>query len=211
MKPFRELAPVVAEMVSPMPYTALNTAFDPIFPKGVRSYWKGAFVAELTDEAIAAHLEHGPKVPEVSASMHLYPINGACHDIASDDTAFAYRDATFAMVIVAAWQDSGADESRIRWVRDYYNAVAPHSETGGYVNFMGADDQGKVQDNYGANYQRLVAVKQHYEQRGQLTTERALIDDNGDGKGREANSPSATAFNLVIRLRGCVKLSCSSG
>ena len=30
------------------------------------------------------------------------------------------------------------------------------------------------------------AVKQHYEQRGQLTTERALLDDNGDGKGREA-------------------------
>ena len=33
-----------------------------------------------------------------------------------------------------------------------------------------------------------VAVKQHYEQRGQLTTERALIDDNGDGKGREASA-----------------------
>lgn len=32
------------------------------------------------------------------------------------------------------------------------------------------------------------AVKQHYEQRGQLTTERALIDDNGDGKGREASA-----------------------
>jgi len=163
MRPFRELAPVVAEMVSPMPYPALNGAFDPIFPKGIRSYWKGAFVTELTDEAIAAHLEHGPKVSEVSATMHLYPINGACHDIASDDTAFAYRDATFAMVIVAAWQDSDADESRITWVRDYYNAVAPHSETGGYVNFMGADDQGKVQDNYGANYQRLVAVKRTYD------------------------------------------------
>src|SRR5207245_11115963 len=117
---------------------------------------------ELTDEAIAAHLEHGPKVPELRATMHLYPINGACHDIASDDTAFAYRDATFAMVIVAAWQDSDADESRITWVRDYYNAVAPHSETGGYVNFMGADDQGKGQDNYGAHYQRLVAVNGTY-------------------------------------------------
>ena len=32
------------------------------------------------------------------------------------------------------------------------------------------------------------AVKQHYEQRGQLATERALIDDNGDGKGREASA-----------------------
>ncbi len=92
--PFRDLAPVVAERVSPMPYPALNGAFDPIFPEGIRSYWRGAFVAELTAEAIAAHLKHGPKVPEVSATMHLYPINGACHDVASGDTAFAYRDAT---------------------------------------------------------------------------------------------------------------------
>ena len=32
------------------------------------------------------------------------------------------------------------------------------------------------------------AVKQHYEQKGQLATERAVIDDNGDGKGREASA-----------------------
>lgn len=30
------------------------------------------------------------------------------------------------------------------------------------------------------------AVKQHFEQRGQLLTEHAVIDDNGDGKGRQA-------------------------
>ncbi len=33
------------------------------------------------------------------------------------------------------------------------------------------------------------SVKQHYEQRGQLVTERAIIDDNGDGVGREAEAP----------------------
>jgi hypothetical protein len=33
------------------------------------------------------------------------------------------------------------------------------------------------------------AVKQHYEQRGQLATERAVFDDNGDGVGREAEAP----------------------
>jgi hypothetical protein len=34
-------------------------------------------------------------------------------------------------------------------------------------------------------------VKQHYEQRGQLSTERPLIDDDGDGTGREAGAPGA--------------------
>ena len=81
MKPFRDVAPVVAEMAGPMPYPALNGAFDALFPKGIRSYWKGSFVTELTDAAIEAHVQHGPTVPEVSATMHLYPINGACHDV----------------------------------------------------------------------------------------------------------------------------------
>ena len=163
MKPFRDLAPRVGEMVGPMPYPALNAAFDPFFPQGIRSYWKGSFVTELTDEAIEQHLVHGPKVPEVSATMHLYPINGACHDVAAGDTAFAYRDATFAMVLVAAWPDAADDASRIGWVRDYYDAVAPHSEEGGYINFMAADDLGKVKANYGANYERLVSVKRSYD------------------------------------------------
>jgi hypothetical protein len=34
-----------------------------------------------------------------------------------------------------------------------------------------------------------VAVKQHYEKRGQLLTERAVFDDNGDRLGREAEAP----------------------
>lgn len=163
MKPFRDLAPVVAEMVGPMPYPALNGAFDELFPKGIRSYWKGSFVTELTDAAIEAHLAHGPKVPEVSAGMHLYPINGACHRVGTDETAFAYRDATFATVIACAWQDPAVDAERIAWVRDYYRAIAPHSEPGGYVNFMADDDHDRVRDNYRDNYRRLVGVKRAYD------------------------------------------------
>jgi FAD/FMN-containing dehydrogenase len=163
MRPFRDLAPVVAEMVGPMPYPALNAAFDPIFPKGIRSYWKGSFVTELSDAAIDQHLVYGPKVPEVSATMHLYPINGACHRVGPDETAFAYRNATFAMVIVAAWQDPAVDRDRIQWVRDYYNATAPYSERGGYINFMADDDQFRVNDNYGAHFKRLTEVKRTYD------------------------------------------------
>jgi FAD/FMN-containing dehydrogenase len=163
MKPFRDLAPVVAEMVGPMPYPALNSAFDALYPKGIRAYWKGNFVTELTDPAIEAHLAHGPKVPEVSATMHLYPINGACHRVDATDTAFAYRDANFATVILASWSDPAVDAERIQWVRDYYDATAPHSEPGGYVNFMDDDDQSRIRDNYKANYDRLVAVKGTYD------------------------------------------------
>jgi hypothetical protein len=58
-----QLALVVAEMVSPMPYTALNGAFDPHLPEGHPQLLEGAFVAELTDEAIAAHLESHRRCP----------------------------------------------------------------------------------------------------------------------------------------------------
>ena len=163
MKPFRDVAPVVAEMAGPMPYPALNGAFDALFPKGIRSYWKGSFVTELTDAAIEAHVQHGSAVPEVSATMHLYPINGACHDVGPEDTAFAYRNANFATVILCAWHDPALDAERIQWVRDYYAAIAPYSEAGGYVNFMSDDDQSKVKDNYGANYARLTQVKRAYD------------------------------------------------
>ena len=163
MAPFRDFAPRAAEMVAPMPYPALNAAFDGLFPKGMRSYWKGSYVTELTDPAIDAHVTHGPQVPGVSATMHLYPINGAAGRVDGDATAFSYRSATFAPVIVAAWQDPAEDQSHIQWVRDYYEAIAPHSEPGGYINFMSEDDQGRAPDNYGTNYPRLVEIKQAYD------------------------------------------------
>lgn len=162
-KPFHEVAEVKAEMVGPIPFPAINAAFDGLFPKGLRQYWKGNYVKDLTDEAIAVHMEHGPKAPTVSSTMHLYPIDGACHRVASDATAFGHRDDNWAMVIVAGWDDPNSDEANVKWVRDYSDAIAPHSQEGGYVNFMYADDDNRVPANYGANYGRLVEIKRKYD------------------------------------------------
>jgi FAD/FMN-containing dehydrogenase len=120
-------------------------------------------VKELTDEAIEAHLEHGPKVPVVNSTVHIYPINGACNRVAPDATAFAHRDAMFATVIAGMWPDPTDNEANIQWVRDYYDATAPLSEEGGYVNFMSGDDQGRIKANYGDSYDRLVEVKRKYD------------------------------------------------
>jgi FAD/FMN-containing dehydrogenase len=163
MKPFRDLAPVVAEMVGPMPYPAMNSAFDTLYPKGIRAYWKGNFVKEVSDELINQHLIYGPKVPEVSATMHMYPINGACHRVGPDETAFAYRDATFATVILDSWHDPSLDKERIQWVRDYSDATAPHSEPGGYINFMADDDIDRIPENYRGHFTRLTEIKRAYD------------------------------------------------
>jgi FAD/FMN-containing dehydrogenase len=163
LEPLHEIAPVVAEHVGPMPYPALNSAFDALVPAGLQHYWKANFVTELTDEAIEAHLVHGPKVPVVNSTVHIYPINGACHRVASDATAFAYRDANFATVIAGMWPDPADNEANTQWVRDFYDATAPLSEEGGYINFMAADDQDRIRANYRGNYDRLVEVKRSYD------------------------------------------------
>lgn len=163
LKPFHDVAPVVAEMVGPMPYPALNSAFDALYPPGLQHYWKANFVKDLTDDAIKAHVEHGTKVPAMTSTMHIYPINGACHKVAPDQTAFAYRDANFATVIAGMWPDPSQNAANIKWVRDYYSATAPLSESGGYINFMSDDDQSRIKDNYKGNYKRLVDVKRKYD------------------------------------------------
>src|SRR5712692_3075467 len=89
-KPFHDVAPVVAEFVGPAPYPALNSAFDALVPAGLQHYWKASFVEEHTDEAVAAHVQHGPDVPVVNSTGHIYPINAACHDGAPVETACEY-------------------------------------------------------------------------------------------------------------------------
>jgi len=154
---------VVAAHVGPMPYPALNSAFDGLVPPGLQHYWKAVFAKDLSDGAIGAHLEHGPKIPAVNSTMHIYPINGAVHDVAPDATAFGHRDAKYAMVIAGMWPDSTQNEANVQWVRDYYKALAPHAEEGGYINFAAGDDMNRVRANFGRNYDRLCEAKTKYD------------------------------------------------
>jgi FAD/FMN-containing dehydrogenase len=161
--PIRDLGERVGELVAPMPYPAVNSLFDELDPPGLQNYWKGSFATELTDGAIDAHLEYGPQIPTMNCAMHIYPVNGAASRVSSDATAYAYRDAKFATVIAGLWPDPADNEKNISWVRAYYKALEPHSSLGGYINFMDADDQERITDNYKANYERLVSIKRKYD------------------------------------------------
>ena len=164
LKPFHDVAPVVAEFVGPMPYPALNSAFDALVPPGLQHYWKASFVKELTDDGIAAHAQHGPDIPVVNSTMHIYPINGAAHRVAPDATAFAYRDANFATVIAGMWPDPsterGEHEVGARLLRRRRRRTP---KTAGYVNFMADDDQDRIKANYKGNYDRLVEIKRKFD------------------------------------------------
>lgn len=160
LEPLRTAGPVVGEHVGRMPYPTLQCAFDALLPPGLYSYWKSDFAEGLSDEAIAVHLEHGAGVPNVHSGMHIYPLDGAVQDVDPDETAFGVRDARFAVNIVGLWPDAADTEANTAWVREYYEAVHPYAGyEGGYTNFMEAEDQARVRENYGPTYDRLARVK----------------------------------------------------
>jgi len=127
-------------------------------------YWKGAYVKELTDKAIDVHLEWIGKAPSELSLMHLYPIDGAIHKLASGDTAWSCRNATWSMVIAAIDPAPAKAAELKRWGRSYWEAINPHTTGGAYVNFMMDDEvDGRLKATYGSNFERLTAVKRKYD------------------------------------------------
>jgi FAD/FMN-containing dehydrogenase len=158
--------PPLLDWTGPMPYPVLPSMFDALYPPGLRWYWKADFLNELPDEAIARHVEFGSQLPTPLSTMHLYPIDGAAGRVARDSTAWNYRDATWAEVIVGVSPDSADDERTIPWTRSYWSATHPHSAGGAYVNMMmDAADEGpdRVRASYGPNYDRLAQIKAKYD------------------------------------------------
>lgn len=149
--------------VQPMPFPALQTAFDALYPKGDQWYWRADFVNEIPDEAVAAHARFGPEMPSGQSTMHLYPIDGAAHDAGNSDTAWAYRDANWGSVFAGVDPDPGNAAAIRDWSVDYFEALHPYSAGGAYVNMMMDEGQERVKASYGDNYERLTRIKAEYD------------------------------------------------
>jgi FAD binding domain/Berberine and berberine like len=163
LSPVRDVGTPLLHGVGPAPFPAVQSLFDPIYPPGLQWYWRADFVNEITDAAIAVHQEWGAKLPTPHSTMHMYPIDGAPHDIGPSDTAWSYRDATWAEVIVGVDPDP-ANAALIRdWTVDYWEATHPHSAGGAYVNFMMEEGHDRVRATYRGNYDRLATVKAVYD------------------------------------------------
>jgi len=162
-QPIREFGPPAMYGIQPMPYPALQGAFDALYPPGLQWYWKGDFVNELTDEAIALHVKHGYEMPTMHSTMHLYPIDGKTHQVGTDETPWDYRRAKWSKVIAGVDPDPENTEAITAWAKEYWEALHPHSAGGAYVNFMMDEGEDRVKATYGSNYERLAAIKQKYD------------------------------------------------
>ena len=163
MAPIRAAMPAALDFVGPIPHPALQSFFDGLYPPGLQWYWKADFFTELSDDAIAVHVKHGPTNPNMFSSMHLYPIDGVAGRVANADTAWANRDAKFAEVIIGVDPDPANKDAVTKWARDYWVAVHPFSTGAAYVNFMMEEGDERIAATYGANHARLAAVKRSYD------------------------------------------------
>jgi len=160
--PMRALGPVI-DFAGEIPWPALQSMFDALYPAGLQWYWKADFFRELDDRAIELHTKYGAQLPTMHSTMHLYPINGAAHRASAQDMAFSYRDATFSEVIVGVDPDPTNNERMIAWARDYWLALHPHSAGGGYINMMMDEGEDTVKAAYRDNYARLAHIKAAYD------------------------------------------------
>jgi FAD/FMN-containing dehydrogenase len=162
LSPFLERDPTFAH-VGLVPFPAVQALFDPLYPSGYQWYWRADFVRELTDEAIDSHAEFSARMPSALSTMHLYPIDGAVHRVAPEDTAFRFRDVKWSEVIIGIDPDPARAKEITQWTKDYHDAVHPYGAGAAYVNFLMNEGEDRVKATYGENYARLTDVKRRYD------------------------------------------------
>jgi len=162
-QPIRKFRAPKFELMGPMPYFALQSMFDAIYPAGLQWYWRGDFIDQIPDAAVSAHLKFGEQLPTLHSTMHLYPIDGAASRVDRHETAFSYRDAKWSMVIVGVDPDPVNAGKITQWTKDYWAALHPYSMGGAYVNFMMDEGVDRIKATYRDNYDRLVEIKRKYD------------------------------------------------
>jgi hypothetical protein len=162
-RPVRQFRAPKFELMGRMPYPALQSMFDGIYPPGLQWYWRGDFLSQIPDAAIEVHLKYGQQLPTLQSTMHIYPTDGAVSRVGRHETAFSYRDAKWSMVIVGVDSEPANAEKITTWTKDYWVALHPFSLGGAYVNFMMEEGIDRVKATYRDNYDRLLETKRKYD------------------------------------------------
>lgn len=156
--------PPIVDQTGVMPYPAIQSALDPMFPAGPSVYWRSHFLSALPAEAIAAIVSHFERVPSPLTVVLIEQLGGAVSRVSSDATAFDHREARYNVAIIGRWVDPSEAEACRTWTRSLWDALRPFA-AGVYVNYLGAgEDETRVRDAYSPDkYARLQAVKRQFD------------------------------------------------
>jgi FAD/FMN-containing dehydrogenase len=161
VKPFREVAEPIADLLGPMPYTVMQSLLDPLWAKGIHAYFKGANLTGLDDGLIERLVEHHLAGPGPQADIHIHQMGGAVGRNGAG-SSFPDRSMPFLVNAVTGWHDPALADAHIAWARGVVDSAAEFSTGRGYVNFL--TDPGSAKAGYDPDaYERLVALKREYD------------------------------------------------
>jgi len=166
IQPLRELGTPMVDMSGPTPWVGVQTGFDPFFPTGGRYYYfKSGYLAKMDEQTIDAFLPKAINPPVPSVLLALWHYGGKMQRVSDTATAFMGRQAPFLFSVDGVWDDIADSDAVVNYARTYLKEMEPYSGDGSYVNFAGLGEEGNalVRDAYGANYDRLVALKNQYD------------------------------------------------
>jgi hypothetical protein len=132
-------------------------------PAGVHYYFKCPFLRELTDDAIRVIVDFGERMPTEQTQIVLEHMHGAARRVPVEQTAFGLRRVHYSINIMPAWTDPSMAEKCIDWAREFAAALESFGASDAYVNYLGDEGPSAVRASYGANYERLAALKKKYD------------------------------------------------
>ena len=157
--------PPLFEMVSPMPYTALQQMFDEAYPWGTHAYEKALYLEDFTDAAIDVVVERVTGMVSPMSATFFYVLSGAYSAAEEEGTAFGGgRSPRMTVFILGMTPEADGLAGERAWVRGFYDALVPHAMgKGSYVNGILPDDVHRLPATYGAKYARLARIKATYD------------------------------------------------
>jgi FAD/FMN-containing dehydrogenase len=163
LKPLQQFGRPAADLIQSMPYPVINTLSDNGYPWGAFNYWKSAFLRDLSDATLEVMIDALHRCPSPMSGLGIVPYQGAVTRVAADATAFAHREPGYSLLIVSQWQDPAGTGPGIVWAKETFEQLRPYLAGKQYLNNLSADDGRTGRDLWGANYERLVAVKRRYD------------------------------------------------
>jgi len=163
LEPLRALGTPIADVVGMQPFTAWQSAFDPLLTPGAYNYWKSHNFVDLGDDLLDVLVSQVEKLPTDECEIFIGQLGGATSRVAPDAMAYPHRNANFAMNVHTRWRDPADQRRSIDWARKLFADAAPYATGGVYVNFMPEDEIDRIAGAYGANYPRLAALKAKYD------------------------------------------------
>ena len=164
LDPVRRLGTPIADLSGPTTYLEVQQFFDEDYPSGARYYWKSVNLTELTDPAIETLIALNEDAPSPESTLDFWFQGGAMSRVGPEETAFGDRSSPLMIGIEANWHDEATDDANVAWARRCYDALQPFSDGTMYLNFPGFEEEDtKIRDTFGANYERLAAIKHAYD------------------------------------------------